>query len=164
MSKVELIKQLHMQEHTEGGYYVETFRSTDVVETEREGGQRDLLTSIYYMLTDDHPIGHFHVNKSDIMHYFHGGSSLTYLFIPPQRPCLLKYKLGMDVSKGEVPQLLLPGGYWQASVLERGEYGLVGEAVAPGFDYNDMELVTKEHFSRQCSDLWQCCAPYVKST
>ena len=153
-----------MQEHTEGGYYIETFRSTDVLDTEREGGQRDLLTSMYYMLTDDRPIDHFHVNKSDIMHYFHGGSSLTYLMIPPQKPRLLKCKLGMDVSKGEVPQLLVPGGYWKAAVLERGEYGLLGEAVAPGFDFKDMEFITQEDFKRQCPDLWQHCAPYVKST
>ena len=163
MSKEDLLKHLHLQAHPEGGYYFETFRSSIVMDTERAGGQRDLLTSIYYLLTDDRPVDHFHINKSDIVHYFHGGSPVTYLLIPPRGPSVLKYKLGMDVSKGEVPQLMVPGGYWKAAILEEGEYGLLGEAVAPGFDFRDMEFVTQEQFCREFPDLWQEYAPYVRS-
>jgi predicted cupin superfamily sugar epimerase len=32
------------------------------------------------------------------------------------------------------------GGTWKASHLSDGNYGLVSEAVSPGFDYRDMTL------------------------
>jgi len=40
---------------------------------------RYLMTSIFYMLTDESPINYLHVNHGDIMHYFHVGSPLDYL-------------------------------------------------------------------------------------
>jgi len=36
------------------------------------------MTSIFYMLTNENPISYFILNRSDIMHYFHIGSPLTY--------------------------------------------------------------------------------------
>ncbi|NEP00328.1 MAG: cupin domain-containing protein [Symploca sp. SIO2E9] len=75
---------------------------------------------------------------------------------------LQKCKLGLDLANGETPQLLVPGGYWKAAVLEEGEFGLLGEAVAPGFDFQDMELAQSENFRQQFPDLWDQVAPYVK--
>ena len=48
--------------------------------------------------------------------------------------------LGPDVSRGQQPQVLVPRGVWQGSVLEPGgAYALLGCTVAPGFDYEDYE-------------------------
>ena len=48
--------------------------------------------------------------------------------------------LGPDVTRGQQPQVLVPGGVWQGSVLEPGgAYALLGCTVAPGFDYEDYE-------------------------
>ena len=119
MNKQELIQQLGLIEHTEGGYFVESYRSDKSLTTERAGGDRSLLTSIYYLLTDDRPIDHLHRNKSDIMHYFQVGSAITYLLVNPAGK-LEKIKLGLNFAAGEVGQLLVPGGYWKAAVLESG--------------------------------------------
>ncbi|MGB3786551.1 MAG: cupin domain-containing protein, partial [Phormidesmis sp.] len=64
---------------------------------------------------------------------------------------------------GEVPQLLVPKGYWKAAVLESGEYGLLGEAVAPGFDYRDMTIAKAEEIRAQFPALWNQLAPYVRA-
>lgn len=48
--------------------------------------------------------------------------------------------MGKDLDKGQRFQLIVKGGCWKASILEEGEYGLISEAVSPGFDYHDMEL------------------------
>jgi uncharacterized protein len=160
MNKHELIKQLSLVEHIEGGYFTETHRSQENLSTNREGEDRALLTSIYYLLTDDRPIDHFHRNKSDIMHYFHCGSAITYLILEPSGK-LTKAKLGLNFAQGEVAQLLVPGGFWKAAVLERGEFGLIGEAVTPGFDYRDMEIGTASYFKNSFPDLWTQLAPYV---
>jgi predicted cupin superfamily sugar epimerase len=161
MNKHDLIQKYDLQMHPEGGYFAETYRSNTIIETEREGQQRAVLTSIYYLLTDDRPIDHFHVNKSDIMHYFHAGSPILYLVLHPNGT-LQKFKLGIDLAKGETPQLLVPGGYWKAAVLEKGEFGLIGEAVAPGFEYRDMKIARTAEFREQFPNLWEQLAPYVQ--
>ena len=161
MNKQDWIEKLSLVEHIEGGYFSESYRSTEEIPTPREGSARSVMTSIYYLLTDDRPIDHLHQNKSDIMHYFQAGSPITYVLIDLEGR-LSKVKLGLDIAKGEVPQLLVPGGYWKAAVLEVGEYGLLGEAVAPGFDYRDMAIAKADHIQKQFPGLWQELMPFVR--
>jgi len=162
MNKQELIQHLSLVEHIEGGYFYETHRSQEVIRTDRPGQERSILTSIYYLLTADRPLDHFHKNKSDILHYFHLGSAITYLIVHPEGR-LERVKLGHNIKEGEVMQLLVPGGCWKAAILESGEFGLIGETVVPGFDYRDMELATEETFLAQFPHLREELAPYVSS-
>lgn len=161
MNKHDLIEQLSLVEHIEGGYFSETHRSQHIISSDRQGNERNIFTSIYYLLTDDRPIDHWHKNKSDIMHYFQAGSAITYLLLYPSGR-LDKVKLGLDFLNGEVGQLLVPGGCWKAAVLEEGKFGLLGEAVAPGFDYRDMEVAKAEDIRHNFPNLWDELAPYVK--
>ena len=161
MNKYDLIEQLSLVEHIEGGYFSETYRSENTLTTAREGKERNILTSIYYLLTDERPIDYLHKNQSDILHYFHAGSPITYLIVYPDGR-FNRVKLGLDIAKGETVQLLVPGGCWKAAVLEAGEFGLLGEAVAPGFDYRDMEIARADNFRPNFPDLWSELAPYIK--
>lgn len=161
MNKYDLIKQLSLVEHVEGGYFTETYRSESMISSDRPGNKRSIFTSIYYLLTDDRPIDYFHQNQSDIMHYFQAGSAITYLILNPDGR-LNKIKLGLNLTDGEVGQLLVPGGCWKAAVLEEGEFGLLGEAVAPGFDYRDMEIAQADTMRQNFPDLWDELSPYVK--
>ena len=161
MNKHQILKHLSLIEHIEGGYFRETYRSATTLATERKGSDRALLTSIYYLLTEDRPLDHFHQNQSDILHYFHLGSPITYLILHPDGN-LEKIKLGHNLADGNVLQLLVPGGCWKAAILEQGEFGLIGESVAPGFDYRDMTLATADLFKAKFPHLWQKLAPYVK--
>lgn len=161
MTKQELIEQLSLVEHVEGGYFSETYRSAEDIETTREGNTRSVMTSIYYLLTDDRPVDHLHQNKSDIMHYFQTGSPITYLLVDLEGN-LSKVKLGLAIAQGEVPQLLVPKGYWKAAVLESGEYGLLGEAVAPGFDYRDMTIAKADEIRERFPTIWNELSPYVR--
>ena len=161
MNKHELIEHLSLSEHIEGGYFAETYRSDMNISTARTGSDRNILTSIYYLLTNDRPINYFNQNQSDIMHYFQAGSAITYLTIDLSGK-LNKFRLGLNFAEGEVAQLLVPGGYWKAAVLEAGEFGLLGESVAPGFDYRDMKLATAEHFQTAYPQLWSELATFVR--
>lgn len=137
MNKQRLIESLQLEPHIEGGYFRRTYNSP--LTSDVNGQNRTLLSSIFYMLTDDSSIGYFHRNQSDIIHYWHGGEALRYWLIDPQG------KLSSPVLGPEEEQqlqLLVPGGYWKATELEQGEFGLLSEAVSPGFDYDDMELAT----------------------
>ncbi|MGD1712928.1 cupin domain-containing protein [Dapis sp. BLCC M172] len=161
MNKQDIIEQLSLVKHIEGGYFKETYRSDLTINTDREGGERKLLTSIYYMLTDDCPINYFNKNKSDIIHYFHAGSPITYLTVDPEGK-LSKFKLGFDVTQGHTPQLLVQGGCWKTAILEEGEFSLLGEAVAPGFEYIDMEMAKPDSFKASFPNLWDELSPYIK--
>ena len=156
----DIIEKLQLEPHIEGGYFRETYRDAETMSTEREGGDRSNLTSIYYLLTEDRPIDYFHLNKSPIMHYFHGGSAITYHLITPEGEWKT-IKLGSNLLAGEVPQLMVPGGYWKTALLESGEYGLLGEAVVPGFDYRDMRVATAAELNKLYPQYQQRAAEYI---
>lgn len=139
-----LIRQLGLEPHVEGGYFRRTYSSP----VPAEGTDRPSLTTIYYLLTERQPVGHFHRNRSDIVHFFHLGAPLTYWLIDPDGN-LRRERLGPGLDDGERLQLTVPGGCWKASVLERGEFALISEAVSPGFDYRDMTLGRAVELSRE---------------
>ena len=100
------------------------------------------MTSIFYLLATQSPIGHFHINRSDIVHYFHLGDPISYYLIHPDGKLEIVV-MGNNLLAGQRLQMTVPGGVWKASQIpadgEHG-FGLVSEAVSPGFDYTDMRL------------------------
>ncbi len=143
MDVEELIKRLQLQPHVEGGFFKRTFEAGHRAKIDTGLGPRFTLTSIYYLLTEDSRIGHWHRNQSDILHFFHLGEPITYHLIHADGT-LETVVLGPDPVQGHQLQLAVKGGTWKASHLEQGEYGLISEAVAPGFEYSDMELGKRE--------------------
>lgn len=133
-----IIEKLHLQPHPEGGYYKETYRS---VETCLDA-TRNLQTAIYFLLTSDN-VSHFHRIKSDEIWYFHAGSPLIVHTLTDKG--YTQHLVGNDLLAGQTPQLLVPKDIiFGSSVLEKDSYSLVSCSVAPGFDFADFELFTKE--------------------
>ena len=136
-----LIAALELEPHVEGGYFRRIYSGEPELSVATAGGERPTLTSIQYLLTTVAPVGHFHRNRSTIVHYFQLGDPLCYrLFHPDGR--LETMTLGPDVAAGQRLTLVVPGGIWKSSELLPGKhgYGLIAEAVSPGFDYRDMAL------------------------
>ncbi|VVN81509.1 hypothetical protein PS858_01101 [Pseudomonas fluorescens] len=136
-----IVTALNLEPHLEGGYYRRTFQADQQPLIETVGGPRYLMTSIYYLLTTDSPIGQFHFNQSDIVHYYHLGDAIRYSLIFPNGE-LRTVVMGSNVIAGELLQLHVPGGIWKASQLLNGSagFGLISEAVSPGFDFADMQM------------------------
>lgn len=145
-----LISALDLAPHAEGGFYRRTFQSDHHAMVETDNGLRYLMTSIFYLLTKDSPVGHFHLNQSDIVHYYHLGDAIQYTLIFPGGT-LKTVVMGNDIIAGQKLQLHVPGGIWKASRLMDGlsGYGLISEAVSPGFDYADMALGDRQELSEQ---------------
>lgn len=137
-----VIDKLGLQSHVEGGYFKRTFQADHRAKIDQGDGPRFTMTSIFYLLTADSPVGHWHLNRSDIIHYYHLGAPLHYYMIQPDG-ALQTAILGPDLAAGQQLQLTVKGGTWKASHLPAGDYGLVSEAVAPGFEYQDMQLGNK---------------------
>ncbi|WP_417916556.1 cupin domain-containing protein [Candidatus Electronema sp. JC] len=160
MTAAELIRLLQLEPHpTEGGYFRRTYESA--LHLACKYGERKLLTSIYYLLTQESPGGFLHRNRSDILHYHQCGAAVKYLLISPEGS-LSERILGPDITHGESLQLLVPGGWWKASRLCGGEYSLISEAVAPGFDYADNEIATDEIVQQHFPAFYDLLAPYLK--
>ena len=139
----QLIATLNLEQHVEGGYFKRTFQADHRAKIETNNGQRYTLTSIYYLLTAQSPIGHWHLNKSDIIHFFHLGDPIDYYLIGPDGQ-LKTVTLGPNPLLGHQLQMTVTGGTWKASRLTGDNYGLISEAVAPGFEYQDMTLGKRE--------------------
>ncbi len=160
MDKKTIIKQLELQPHPfEGGYFRRTYEAD--IRVNRDGKSRHIMTSIYYLLTNDSPVGLLNKNTSDIIHYHHLGSAIEYQLISPEGK-LETQVLGPGLAKGQQLQLLVKGGYWKAARLLTGEYGLLSEAVAPGFEYEDNQLATTEDFGQQFPHLLEQMTGFIK--
>ncbi|WP_432355450.1 cupin domain-containing protein [Sporosarcina sp. A2] len=134
-------EHLHLGSHPEGGSYVSSFTASETIDT--EAGKRPLFTSIYFMLADGE-LSHFHQLKSDELWYYHDGSAMTVHMISSEGE-YSEVKLGLNIGAGEHPQLLVPAGtVFGSSLIENGEYALVGCMVSPGFDFEDFKLFTED--------------------
>jgi len=131
-----LIEKLNLVPHPEGGFYRETYRS------EETKGNRNLMTSIYFLLTSEH-VSHLHRIKSDELWYYHGGSPLIVHILDAFGHH--EHIVGNDLEKGYFPQFLVPKNtIFGSTVLEKDSYSLVSCVVSPGFDFDDFELFKRD--------------------
>ena len=143
LTKEQVIEKLSLEHHFEGGYFRQTFKANhrDKVTTTR--GERTTMTAIFYMLTEDNNIDHFHTKYSDGIEFYHMGAPITYHMIYPDGH-YEKVVVGPDIFNGQQLQLAVPGGTYKAAELTSGSYGLVSEAVAPGWEKEDMIDVSRD--------------------
>lgn len=138
-----LIEQLGLEAHPEGGYFRETYRSPYQLEQQ----DRQLMTSIYFLLTDTN-VSRFHRITADECWYFHTGTPIIVHTLDENGH--YEFVLGNDVTNGQLPFYLVKGGtIFGSSVLGDKGYALVSCAVAPGFDFRDFELFDTETLLRQ---------------
>ncbi|KAG8987157.1 hypothetical protein FRB94_002583 [Tulasnella sp. JGI-2019a] len=161
----QLIANIGLQRHPEGGYFKETDRSKDTVPSPFADGQaRPVMTTIYYLLTPEEPRGYFHRNKSETMHIHHQGrAEYTLLSSRPASiasgerwtPEITRRVMGTDQTGGELRQLFVGGDIWKMSRIpaedlataksreDREKVGcLITEVVAPGFHWEDHDWMT----------------------
>lgn len=142
----ELASKLNLQEHVEGGFYKETYRSEGIIKkgSAQEGfdGDRNYSTGIYFLLTSD-TFSAFHRIKQDEMWHFYEGSPLTIHMIDESGTYSFQ-RLGLDLDNHEQPQFTVPKNIWFASEVEDpNTYCLAGCTVSPGFDFADFELAER---------------------
>ena len=150
----ELINRLELVKHPEGGWYRETYRSGESIQVtalaDRFTGDRSVCTAIYFLLQSG-DISALHRIKSDEIWHFYLGVPLTVHVITPggrYYPLLL----GPDMSAGETFQCIVPAGCWFGAEVCQEGYSLVGCTVAPGFDFADFEMGSREKLLKQFPD------------
>jgi uncharacterized protein len=138
-----IIQNLQLMPHPEGGYYRETYRSpAEIGPDSLEAcyhGARNYSTCIYFLLTS-RAFSAFHRIRQDEIWHFYDGSPICLHIISPGG-VYSQVTVGRDFTAGQVPQFVIRGGSWfAAQVINSNDYSLVGCTVSPGFDFADFEL------------------------
>jgi uncharacterized protein len=161
MNAQDIIRQLDLQPHPEGGFYRETYRCDEKIAAAalpgRYGSDRNDSTAIYYLLTPE-SFSAMHRLQSDEVFHFYAGDPVTMLQLHGDGRAET-IVLGQDILAGQRPQVVVPRGVWQGLFLnDGGSFALLGATVSPGFDFADFELADCDTLVRQFS----ACAALVR--
>lgn len=145
MTAEEIIEKLKLTPlPSEGGYYRESYRSdAEKIEASKFGidadSNRSVCTAIYFLVIPE-SFSALHKVKSDEIFHFYGGDSAEMIQID-ESGSLKRFILGNRIELGELPQVVVRRGVWQALRLkDGGKWALTGTTVAPGFEFEDFEL------------------------
>ncbi|HOV13635.1 MAG TPA: cupin domain-containing protein [Spirochaetota bacterium] len=145
MNYEDIIKSLNLKPHPEGGYYNETYRSDEMINSlpKRYEGNRVFSTCIYYLLTKD-TFSMIHKIKSDEIFHFYMGDPVEMVNLYEDGSGKI-LTIGSDILKGHLPQIIVKKDVWQgAKLVDGGNFALLGTTVAPGFDFDDFETAKRE--------------------
>ena len=146
MNSREIIKNLNLTVHPEGGYYKENYISKGLINANNfwQGakGKRNFSTGIYFLLEKEQFSAFHKIKQDEMWHHYMGGTLL--LHIIDNKGKYTKVKIGKNINKGEYLQYVVPANYWFASeVQDKTSYSLCGCTVSPGFDFKDFEMPSK---------------------
>ncbi|MGB4827783.1 MAG: cupin domain-containing protein [Paracoccaceae bacterium] len=133
MSAERIIERLGLQPHPEGGWYRETWRGPEVAGP--DGDARASGTAILFLLRAGER-SHWHRVDADEIWLWHAGAPLA---LSMGLKAARGHRLGPEVLAGESPQIVVPGGWWQAAA-STGAWTLVSCTVSPGFRFEGFEL------------------------
>jgi predicted cupin superfamily sugar epimerase len=129
-SAKEIIAELDLAPHPEGGHFRETWRA--------DGEGRASGTSIYFLLQGGEANRWHKVDAAEIWH-FYAGDPLLLRMSPTDEGPFSEHLLSPDLSTEARPQVIVPPGWWQRAEC-MGDYTLVGCTVSPGFEFDKFVL------------------------
>lgn len=131
MTAADIIRELKLSPHPEGGWFREIFRD------DAGKGGRAHSTAIYYLL-EAGQVSHWHrVDAVEVWHWY-AGAPLR-LDISEDGQSVRSHTLSERLAAGDRPVGVVPRHAWQ-SAQSLGDWTLAGCTVAPGFDFSGFEL------------------------
>lgn len=141
------IATLQLLPHPEGGYYKEIYRADLVLPktalTDAHNGDRNAMTSIYYLLQDGDFSALHRIASDELWHHYDGGPLTVYEIT--KDGALTKHIL----QRGNPFAVIKAGNWFGCRVETPGSYTLCGCTVAPGFDFADFEMGSKTTLLQQ---------------
>ncbi len=131
----DLIDQLALSPHPEGGFYRETWRAS------ASDGGRPSSTAILFLLRSGDR-SHWHTVDADEIWIWQGGDPVLLEIAEDSAASPTQRVLGPNIAAGQSLQGVVPHGQWQAASAINGPHGytLVSCIVAPGFDFAGFTL------------------------
>lgn len=135
MTADELIRELQLAPHPEGGWYRETWRA------QAAEGERAAASAVLYVIE---PGQRSHWNKvdADEVWLWHAGDAVELRIAADEAKPVRTLRLGGRVTDGEQVQAIIPAGQWQSAepVAGAAGYSLISCIVAPAFEFSGFEL------------------------
>jgi uncharacterized protein len=132
----ELIRDLGLLPHPEGGYYRETYRAARTVD-----GGRAAATAIYFLLQAGQVSRLHRIDADEGWHHYLGGVLEIFELDELDPGQVQVTRLGTNLASGEAPQHVVPAGRWFGAAPATGTpFVLVGCTVAPAFEFAHFEL------------------------
>lgn len=103
-------------------------------------------SAIYYLLVAPEYSAPHRLDRLEIF-CFHAGAPAAMLLLHPDGS-VTRPVLGLDVARGERPQVAVPAGTWQATVT-RGSWSLLGTVVVPPYTDDCVEFASAEALAAQ---------------
>ena len=172
----QMAASLGLEPHPEGGYYLETYRAAQTLQTAR--GERPASTAIIFLITAE-SVSRLHRLASDELWIYQGGLPLELVTIAPDGTLQQRvlgdleeivrsrdhgvaptddFPVGLpEGSLDWLAQALVPAGSWQGARLAGGPHlpaqyawALVSCVVTPGFDFADFEIGERDALLAAC--------------
>jgi hypothetical protein len=134
------VAALGLAPHPEGGFYRETFRAPLAVDVPQ--GRRSASTAIYFLLPGGTFSALHRVRSDEVWHHYDGDPVELHTLDDAGHHEVTV--LGRDFASGQRPQHVVATGVYQAAVALGDRYALCGCTVAPGFDFTDFEMPSRE--------------------
>jgi predicted cupin superfamily sugar epimerase len=141
------ISHLHLHQHSEGGFFKETYRASEGIPTDvlplRFAGACSYSTAIYYLLQQGDFSAFHRIQSDECWHFYAGDTLLIHVIEEDGRYYCIK--LGKHITAGETFQFVVPATAWfAAEPAPDSAFTLAGCTVAPGFDFNDFEMAGRQ--------------------
>jgi predicted cupin superfamily sugar epimerase len=133
-----LVDALGLEPHPEGGWFRQTWRSSEDLETS-DGRVRSAATLIYFLLHAGESSGWHRVLSEEIWLVHVGVVTIEFGGDGADPEPHTRVVLGADIGAGQAAQAVVPAGTWQRTIPCDSD-ALVSCVVSPGFDFADFEL------------------------
>jgi hypothetical protein len=137
----------------EGAWFAPAFQSDETlapgVFAARYTTPRLAYNSIFGVQTKDDFSGLHRLQTDELWHHYKGSPLLLLMLHPDGRGETVV--LGKELAAGHRPQSRVPRGVWQGSRPLGGDEAcaLIGNSMAPGFDYADFEIGYRDELQAQ---------------
>ncbi len=150
MNAKEVISQMKLEPLPgEGGFFRRTYCSSQTAEY--RNAVKPIVSAIYYLITPE-DFSALHLLQRDEIFHFYAGDSIEFIKIIDGK--LETIAFGNDIANGEIPQVVVEGGVWQALRISENSkskngWALVGTTVSPAFEYDDFLIGNREALKKE---------------
>jgi predicted cupin superfamily sugar epimerase len=131
----ELIRELGLAPHPEGGFFRQIFKSGSMVGA-GDRPPRSALTAIYFLLPAGEWSRWHRVQSDEVWTHVEGSPVILRTFDGTSA----RQQLLGPLSESSAPFVVIPAGTWQAAEPQ-GTYSLSACFVAPGFEFDDFAMM-----------------------
>lgn len=159
-----LINQLGLSPHPEGGAFREVWRAPATIHHPRTGEPRNASTAIYFLLEGGDFSAFHEVASDELWILLSGGPLWLHRITPEGLHVPMTLHVGNDQDAGLHLQVVPAGDLQAAAPAPGASFALCCCLVAPGFDFADFRMPSREELFERFPSLHEIVMAYTRPT